>query len=90
MRFYPLGSSSLNQIYNPTLATTASVSLYAETGSYSIRIVSASHAINGVRGIDGTPGICDPQVGLQGPTGSIGFGGAVGGISIAYPSGSGF
>ena len=90
MRFYPLGSSSLNQIYNTTSVTTASLSSYARSGSYGVRVVSASRAITGVSGANGSSGICDPQPGLQGPTGSIGFGGAIGGVSIAYPSGSGF
>ena len=88
MRFYPFGSSSLNQVYNPSGAITASVSQYAETASFTRNILSASYAINGVPGLSGSNGSCSYQAGPQGPTGSVGFSGALGGISIAYPSGS--
>jgi len=58
MRFYPFGSSSLNQTYNTSLATTASIASYALSASYGLRAVS--------------------------------FGGTTGGVSAAYPSGSGY
>lgn len=90
MRFYPFGSSSLNQLYNPALAITASVSLYAITASYGIRVVTASYALSGSAGIPGIPGTCSYLPGTQGETGSLGFGGPAGGVSVPYPSGSGF
>jgi hypothetical protein len=49
-----------------------------------------SYAINGVSGLSGSNGSCSYQAGPQGPTGSVGFGGSIGGTSIAYPSGSGY
>jgi hypothetical protein len=90
MRFYPFGSSSLNQIYNAALAQTASIASYSATASYGVRILSASQATNGLRGENGTDGVCNPLAGPQGPTGSVGFGGSPGGVSVAYPSGSGY
>lgn len=90
MRVYPFGSSSLNQVYNPTAATTASIARYADTAQYGIRVVTASHAINGVRGTDGNNGVCLYTPGPTGDTGPDGFGGTAGGVSVAYPSGSGY
>lgn len=90
MRFYPFGSSSLNQIYNPALITTASLSSYAASASYGLTAVTASYALSGSPGIPGAPGVCNYLPGSQGPTGLAGFGGAIGGTSIPYPSGSGF
>lgn len=90
MRLYPFGSSSLNQIYNTDLATTASISAYAETASFGIRVVTASYALQGVRGINGLAGSCSYQPGESGDIGPVGFGGSNGGVSIAYPSGTGF
>jgi hypothetical protein len=90
MRFYPFGSSSLNQTYNTALATTASLAAYAESASFGIRVVTASYALQGVRGINGLPGSCSYQPGIPGDTGSQGFGGSNGGISLAYPAGAGF
>jgi hypothetical protein len=81
MRFYPFGSSSLNQIYNPSAATTASISSYAASASYGIRVLSASLAINGVPGINGTNGTCSFTPGLTGDIGLQGFGGSAGGVS---------
>lgn len=89
MRFYPFGSSSLNQIYNTTLATTASVATYAVSASHATRTVSASYALSGVAGIDGFPGTCSYLPGATGDTGPQGFGGAVGGISEVYTTSSG-
>lgn len=90
MRFYPFGSSSLNQVYNPGAALTASLASYADTAGYTIRVLTASYAIDGVRGIDGQPGSCSYQPGLPGGTGPDGFGGNPGGQSAVYPSGSGY
>ncbi len=90
MRFYPFGSSSLNQVYNTTLATTASISDYAQTASYGIRIVTASYALSGSPGINGSPGTCSYLPGTTGDTGLQGLGGTRGGVSIAYPSGIGY
>lgn len=90
MRFYPFGSSSLNQVYNPGAALTASVSDYADTASYTRNVLTASYAINGVKGLNGAPGSCSYLPGPQGGTGSVGFGGNIGGVSVAYPSGSGY
>lgn len=83
MRFYPFGSSSLNQTYNPALAVTASISDYALSASYGIRVVTASYALAGVSGLTGNPGTCSYQAGPTGPTGSVGRTGAPGSISIA-------
>ena len=83
MRFYPFGSSSLNQIYNNTLATTASISRYADSASYAIRVASASFAVSGTRGPNGSPGVCNYIAGPTGDTGPVGFTGAPGGISVA-------
>jgi hypothetical protein len=90
MRFYPFGSSSLNQVYNSAVIVTASVSNYAASASYGLTAVTASYALSGSPGIPGTPGSCSYLPGPQGPTGSTGLGGAIGGISIPYPSGPGF
>ena len=79
MRFYPFGSSSLNQIYNTTLATTASLSSYALSASYAIRITSASYATSGVPGANGS---CSFTPGLTGDIGLQGIGGAAGGVSL--------
>jgi hypothetical protein len=83
MRFYPFGSSSLNQVYNITSAITSSISDYAITASYGFRIVTASHALSGVPGINGAEGSCSFVAGPTGDTGPVGFGGSVGGQSIA-------
>jgi hypothetical protein len=83
MRFYPLGSSSLNQVYNNSLAVTASISSYSATASYGARVVTASHALQGVRGPDGSTGVCSYPLGPQGDVGLPGFGGPSGGVSIA-------
>lgn len=83
MRFYPFGSSSLNQIYNTTLATTASLSTYAASASFTTRILSASFAISGSRGIAGTDGSCSFTPGLTGDIGIQGIGGSAGGVSLA-------
>lgn len=85
MQFYPLGSSSFNQIYNTTLAVTASVSSYAETASYGLRVVTASHALSGFPGINGNAGTCSFTPGPTGDTGLTGFGGSPGGISVVIP-----
>lgn len=90
MRFYPFGSSSLNQVYTPEIALTASVSTYVTSASYGVTAVTASYTLAGIPGIPGAAGICNYLPGPQGPTGSTGFGGAVGGVSSPYPSGSGF
>jgi hypothetical protein len=90
MRFYPFGSSSLNQVYNSAGILTASVSTYAESASYGLTAVTASYALSGSPGISGAPGICNYLAGPAGPTGPTGFGGVVGGVSVSYPSGSGF
>lgn len=82
MRFYPFGSSSLNQIYNTTLAVTASTSTYAASASYAIRIVSASYAISGSRGVAGVNGSCSFTPGLTGDIGLQGIGGSAGGVSL--------
>ena len=81
MRFYPFGSSSLNQIYNTAAATTASIATYAASASYGVRVVSASLAINGVPGVNGTNGTCSFTPGLTGDIGLQGFGGPAGGVS---------
>ena len=83
MRFYPFGSSSLNQIYNPLAAVTASISTYAASASYGIRVLSASLATNGVPGVNGTNGTCSFTPGLTGDIGFQGFGGPAGGVSTA-------
>lgn len=86
MRFYPFGSSSLNQLFNTTLAVTASTSLYAASSSFSTRVATASYAISGSPGINGTDGVCLPT---QGPTGDIGpdgFTGTNGGTSVPLPT----
>lgn len=82
MRFYPFGSSSLNQIYNTTLAVTASFSTYAASASFATRIISASYAISGSRGINGTNGSCSFTPGFTGDIGLPGFGGSDGGVSL--------
>jgi hypothetical protein len=81
MRFYPFGSSSLNQIYNPSAATTASISNYAASASYGIRVLSASLAINGIPGVNGINGTCSFTPGLTGDIGLQGIGGSAGGVS---------
>ncbi len=90
MRFYPLGSSSLNTTYNTSSFTTASVAQYAQSASFAIRTVTASYALQGVNGINGADGVCDYQPGPSGSDGPIGFGGNTGGVSVVYPSGSGY
>lgn len=90
MRVYPFGSSSLNVVYNPTAATTASLARYADAAQYGIRVVTASHAIDGVRGTNGNNGVCLYTPGPTGDKGPDGFGGGGGGVSVAYPSGSGY
>lgn len=82
MRFYPLGSSSLNQVYNTTLAVTSSVSAYAASASYGVRVLSASFALTGVTGSVGTPGTCSYTSGSTGDIGLTGIGGSNGGISV--------
>lgn len=82
MRFYPFGSSSLNQVYNPSAAITASISTYATSASYAIKITSASYALSGSRGVNGTDGTCSFTPGLTGDIGFQGFGGAAGGVSL--------
>lgn len=83
MRFYPFGSSSLNQLYNNTLATTASVSSYAASASYGVRVASASFAVSGTRGPNGNVGVCNYVAGPTGDTGPTGFTGTTGGVSVA-------
>lgn len=83
MQFYPLGSSSFNQIYNTALAITASVANYAETASYGVRIVTASYALQGVPGLEGNPGTCSYVPGDTGNAGPSGFTGGSGGVSTA-------
>lgn len=90
MRFYPFGSSSLNQIYNTTLAVTASVSQYAATASYGVLVATASYALSGIPGVNGLPGSCSYLPGTDGDKGPNGFGGNEGGTSIPYPSGTGY
>jgi hypothetical protein len=90
MRFYPFGSSSLNQVYNPVGVVTASITSYAESASYGVTAVTASYTLAGIPGISGTSGICNNLPGPTGPTGPTGFGGVVGIVSSPYPSGSGF
>lgn len=85
MRFYPFGSSSLNQTFNPSVATTASIAQYAASASYGIRAVSASFALNGVKGLNGVPGTCSYTPGQTGDIGLEGIGGSPGGISVAVP-----
>lgn len=82
MRFYPFGSSSLNQVYNSTLAVTASLSSYAASASYAIRINSASYAISGSPGPAGVDGTCSFTPGITGDVGLQGFGGSAGGVSL--------
>lgn len=82
MRFYPFGSSSLNQIYNLGLAVTSSLATYAESASYGLRAITASYAISGTRGLDGQSGQCSYPLGPQGDTGSVGFTGTNGGVSL--------
>lgn len=82
MRYYPFGSSSLNPIYNTRAVTTASISSYALTASYAIKVVTASIALSGAPGLNGTDGVC---IYLQGPTGSQGDpgnSGIAGGVSV--------
>ena len=90
MRFYPFGSSSLNQVYNPSAAVTASVSLYAASASYGILVVTASYALAGTQGASGSEGSCSYLPGPTGPTGPQGPGGLLGGVAVPYPSGSGY
>lgn len=87
MRFYPFGSSSLNQIYNTSAATTASISTYAASASYGIRVLSASLAVNGVPGVNGINGTCSFTAGVSGDIGLPGLGGSTGGVStvVAKP-----
>lgn len=89
MRFYPFGSSSLNQIYNTRTIVSASSATYALTASFGTRVVTASYALTGVPGINGLPGSCSYLPGDPGDPGPQGFGGNVGGVSSPYPSGSG-
>ncbi len=88
MRFYPLGSSSFNQVYNTRLATTASVSDYALSASYALQAVTASYVLSGSPGIAGANGTCSYVAGPTGPTGDTGDGGNIGVISYALRSGS--
>lgn len=83
MRFYPLGSSSLNQIYNTTLAVTASVTSYAASASYGVRVLSASFANQRSPGTPGTNGTCSYTAGSTGDIGLAGVGGPNGGVSVA-------
>lgn len=85
MRFFPFGSSSLNPIFNVTLSTTASITQYAATASYAIRIVSASHALSGSAGVNGANGVCVYATGPNGPTGDVGDGGLPGTTSNPLP-----
>jgi hypothetical protein len=85
MRFYPFGSSSLNQTFNPAVATTASIAQYAASSSYGIRAISASFADNGVKGLNGTPGTCSYTAGQTGDIGLEGIGGSPGGVSVTVP-----
>ena len=82
MRFYPLGSSSLNQVYNTTLAVTASVSSYAASASYGVRVLSASFANQRSPGTPGTNGTCSYATGPTGDIGLTGVGGGNGGVSV--------
>lgn len=90
MRFYPFGSSSLNQIYNTQIITSASNTSYSVTASFGIQVATASYALAGIAGINGLPGSCSYLPGPQGDTGSQGFGGPVGGVSVPYPRGVGY
>lgn len=83
MRFYPLGSSSLNQVYNTSLAVTASISSYAESASYGVRVLSASFANQRSPGTPGANGTCSYTAGPTGDIGLTGVGGGSGGVSVA-------
>jgi glyoxylate carboligase len=78
MRFYPFGSSSLNQVYNPSAATTASLSSYALSASYGVRVTTASYAVSGTRGPNGDIGVCIYVPGPTGDNGPTGFTGTNG------------
>ena len=82
MRFYPFGSSSLNLVYNPQAAQTASFATYAMSASYATRAVSASYARSGSNGINGTDGVCIYQQGPTGDSGSVGPRGRRGSQSV--------
>lgn len=86
MRFYPFGSSSLNQTFNPSAATTASIAQFAASASFGIRAVSASFAIIGVPGLDGAPATCSYTPGSTGDIGLVGLGGNSGGVSVTVPN----
>lgn len=86
MRFYPFGSSSLNQLYNSTLAVTASISDYAASASFTTRAVTASYAISGSPGVNGTNGVCLPIAGPTGDTGLPGLSGTNGKTSFPLPT----
>lgn len=83
MRFYPLGSSSLNQVYNTSLAVTASISSYAASASYGVRVLSASFANQRSPGTPGANGTCSYTAGPTGDIGLTGVGGGSGGVSVA-------
>ena len=83
MRFYPLGSSSLNPVYNTTLVVTASVSSYAASASYGVRVLSASFANQRSPGTPGANGTCSYTAGLTGDVGLAGVGGPNGSVSVA-------
>lgn len=85
MRFYPLGSSSLNILYYIDKIPTASFTPYAITASAAIRVVSASYALSGSNGIPGVDGQCVYLPGPQGPSGSQGPQGPDGGVSFPVP-----
>lgn len=85
MRFYPLGSSSLNQLYNTTLAVTASISSYAASASYGVRVLSASYADARLPGLPGAAGTCSYSSGSTGDIGLTGIGGPGGGVSVTVP-----
>jgi hypothetical protein len=79
MRFYPFGSGSLDI----TLIPTASVSDYASQAQSTLRVVSASVAVNGLPGLPGLNGSCSFQAGATGPAGPQGPSGDDGTIFYA-------
>lgn len=85
MRFYPFGSSSLNQLYISSTATSASLSTYALTASFATVVFTASRAVNGIPGSNGIEGQCIYNPGIQGQTGSVGLSGPAGGVSVPLP-----
>lgn len=82
MRFFPHGSGSI-----PGIAVSASVSTYAQTASFTTRVLSASLGLVGSRGPAGSNGSCiyaSGSAGPQGPSGSQGPIGTVDGPFTSY------